>query len=315
MGRTLLIGFLLVFAAEAGEKTYDLEGQITPEARAAVSLHGATTPFSASTLSDSRGRFQFRKLWAGTYTLSVFVPGRGEARQTVEVGPSLADPKGRVAVSLDVPDSKLLAQDALRRENLVSARELSIPDRARREYANAQKKLSRRDVEGAVEHLERAVQIAPQFSAAWNNLGTIAYQSRDFSRAESRFREALDQDPEAYEPLVNLGGALLSLEKFEEALKYNLYAVLSRPNDALANSQLGMNYLFLGDLDRAVKYLTAAKRLDPAHFSHPQLMLAQIHLRRNNREAAAGELEDFLERHPDSPDAEKIRAAVAKMRP
>ena len=313
MGRALLLALGLAWG-QAQQAVYDLEGQIVPEGRAAVSLYGAITPFSSSTLADSEGRFQFRKLLAGPYTVAVFLPGLGEARQTIEVGPSLADTKGRVAVTIDIRDSKLISPEALVRRSTISTRELAIPERAHREYREAQKKLSRRDVAGAVAHLERAVKIAPQFASAWNNLGTIAYQSRDYARAEQHFRQALEQDPEAFEPLVNLGGALLSLNKLEEALKYNLYAVLSRPNDALSNSQLGMNYFYLGDLNRGQKYLAIAKTLDAAHFSHPQLLLAEIHLRRNEPEAAAGELEDFLQRHPDWPEAAKIRESMAKLR-
>ncbi len=315
MGRVFLIGLLFLPAAgHAEEAKFDLAGRITPEARASISLHGATTPFSAFTLSDPRGRFQFRKLLAGAYTIAVFVPGRGEASRTIEVGPSLADAKGRVTVNLDVRESKLLSTEALRRQNLISASELRISDRARKEYTEAQKCLSRRDVPGAVAHLEQAVKLAPQFSAAWNNLGTIAYQSGEYARAERHFREAVEQDPEAFAPLVNLGGVLLNLNKLDEALKYNLYAVLTRPQDALANSQLGMNYFALGDLDRGQKYLTAAKQIDPAHFSHPQLTLAEIHLRRGNRGAAADELEDFLKHHPDWPQAAKVRVGIEKLR-
>jgi Carboxypeptidase regulatory-like domain len=80
----LPIVFLL--ASSAGAADYELVGRIVPQAEASVSLHGATKPFESATLSDPRGRFRFRKLAAGTYTLAVFDPERGEARQTVEVG-------------------------------------------------------------------------------------------------------------------------------------------------------------------------------------------------------------------------------------
>lgn len=295
----------------AGERKFDLAGQIVPGQRAAVSLYGATSPFSASTLSDDRGRFQFRDLLAGPYTVAVFLPARGEVRQTIEVGPSLADSRGRVVVKIEFSESRL-APD--RGHAVVSARELSIPDRARKEYGEAQKRLSRRDVPGAIERLQRAVELAPQFTAAWNHLGTIAYQSREYAKAEEYFRRALEQDKEAYEPLVNLGGTLLSLGKVDEALQYNLYAVLSRPNDALANSQLGMSYFEARNLDLAQKYLEIAKRLDPAHFSHPQLLLVEIHLRRNQHAAAANELEDFVRHHPDWPAAAKMLEAAEKLR-
>ena len=60
----------------------------------------------------------------------------------------------------------------------------------------------------------------------------------------------------AYEPLVNLGGVLINLHELEEALDVNLRAVLTRPNDPLANSQLGLTYFEVGNYDLALKYLT-----------------------------------------------------------
>jgi tetratricopeptide (TPR) repeat protein len=311
--RAFIFLLLAGATAAAGDGRFELSGQIVPESSAAVYLHGAVTPFTSSTLADTNGRFRFRDLQAGAYTLAVFVPTRGETRQTIEVGPSFADAKGRVAITVRIAESRLETRDSLRRGALVSTRELSIPDRARKEYAEAQKKLSRRDVAGAVAHLEKAVEIAPRFSAAWNNLGTIAYQSREFPQAEGYFQRALEEDQTAFEPLVNLGGVLLTLGKLEEALQYNLFSVLSRPNDALANSQLGMTYFAVGNLDLGQKYLEIAKGLDPAHFSHPQLTLAEIHLKRGESRKAAGELEDFLRQHPDWPAAAKMRDAIDKL--
>ena len=114
-------------------------------------------------------------------------------------------------------------------------------------------------------------------------------------------------------PSVNLGGVLLNEGKPSEALPYNRFAVLSRPHDALANSQLGMNYLMLGDLKSSQGYLEIAKRIDPAHFSYPQLTLARIHLSRNERDLAAQEFRDFLHRHPDAPESARVRQQLAAL--
>ena len=309
----IFLGFLSVATGAAAGSPYDLDGEIRPPARASVSLYGVTSPYSTSTASDQRGRFRFRRLPPGPYTLAVFVPRRGEWRQTIEVGPSTADAKGRVAVRIEIPESQIEAQDALKRKSLISVRELSIPERARHEYAQAQAKLALRDAEGAIAHLERAVEIAPQFVAAWNNLGTIAYQTQRYADAEKYFQKALEQNPGAFEPLVNLGGVLITLSRFPEALPYNQKAVSTRARDALANSQLGMNYFGLGDLDRGEKYLKIAKQLDPAHFSHPQLTLAEIYLRQNNRAAAIAELEDLLRRHPDWGKAQELRQTIERV--
>jgi tetratricopeptide (TPR) repeat protein len=87
-----------------------------------------------------------------------------------------------------------------------------------------------------------------------------------------------------------------------------------RPNDALANSQLGLTYFMVNNFDLAVKYLEIARRLDPAHFSRPQLVLAEIHLRRGENAAAADAMEDFLRYHPDYPTAAKMREVIGKLR-
>ncbi len=313
LAAALLLSPMVAAARSKEPVKYELTGRVRPQGQASLSLHSTTSPFMCTAQSDAAGRFRFRGLAAGAYTLAVLLPGRGEARQTIEVGPKSAGPKRRVEVTVDMTDPKVVSIEALQRRAVVSAKELSIPERARREYAEAQKKLAEPDVAAAVAHLEKAVQIAPQYWIAWNSLGTIAYQSHDFPRAENCFREALKQNPAAFEPLVNLGGALLTRGKWNEALSYNTRAVGARPHDALANAQLGMNFYYLGSLDRASEYLAAAKRIDPRHFSHPQLILAEIDVRRHDRQAAARELEDFLRVHPDWPGAESIRRNIDRL--
>lgn len=321
----LLMVWLVSPASPAGlcqarERLLELRGRLflprapnRPITAATVTLFGSTTPFAAQTSVLNGGRFKFSKLLPGSYTVVVYVPRRGEARQTVEVTESLADRHGRVYLELRL-EARSLSPAEEQKRAIVSVRELAIPESARAEYERAFRLLKKPDVAGAVAHLEKAVSIAPHFSEALNTLGTIAYQRKDFSRAEGYFRRALESSPNSYEPLVNLGGALLSLDRPTDAQDFNRRAVEARPEDALANSQLGMNLFALGDLDQAVGYLKEAKRLDPAHFSHPQLVLAEIYLRRFDKAAAAGELEDFLKHHPDYPQAPKMRAEIVRLR-
>jgi len=305
---------LAALAAFAG-RALELRGKIEPPQRGAfVSIQGALTPFSDKTLADSNGRFRFRNLAPGPYTISVFLPGYGEARRTVEVTTSLADSRGRVDVTIPFTPPRASAAQTLEDRGTVSVRQLSIPDRARSEYEAAQRDLGRRDIASAIRRLEDAVERAPQFVLAWNNLGTIAYQTGRHADAEEYFRKALEYEPGAFLPVVNLGGVLLNLKRFDEALKLNLYAVEQQPQDALANSQLGINYLFLEDPERALKHLLEAKRLDPAHFSQPQIYLAEIYARRGDVKAAIAELEEYIRLHPDAPETRKIREKAEQLR-
>jgi tetratricopeptide (TPR) repeat protein len=307
-----LLPAVLATAAFAADPLFELSGQLRPPVRASVSIFATKTPFTAATASDSAGRFAFKNLRADDYTVAVFIPGRGEARRTVEVGSAVAGSHHRVSLTLDLKDSDFEPASIPRYS--VSTSQLAIPKAALREYQQAQKDLERHDPDAAVKRLQDAVAIAPRFAMAWNELGTIAYQTRKFDRAEECFRQALDQDPGSFEPLVNLGGVLVTVHKLDEAAEYNLRAVLTRPNDALANSQLGLTYFELARLDLAQKYLERARQIDPAHFSHPQLLLAEIHLRRGERREAAAVLEEFLKYHPDWPQAAKMRQTIAELR-
>lgn len=288
---------------------YELTGRIEPRGAVSVYLHGALTPFESSTISGRDGRFQFAKIPAGTYTLVISTSARGEVVQTVELSSGTVDSRGRLDLALTLGTDNLEGRGT---GAMVSKASLAVPERAMKEYADAQHCFSGRNpnVACAASHLRRAVQVAPRFMAAWNQLGTIAYQAHRYPEAESDFRKGLEADPAAFEPLVNLAGVLLNLNRLPEALDFNLLAVARRPNDALANSQLGICYFDLGEDGPAEKYLKIAVQLDPAHFSNPQLALAEIYLKRDQKTEGIGQMRDFLQRHPDSPEAAKIRSRI-----
>lgn len=298
-----------MWSAALAAQTLELRGRIEPAAaRAVVNLWGATTPYSADTISDGKGRFRFRRLAPGSYTVHVFLPGRGEARRTVNVAGAVTE------AVIPLEESAEGAVRAAERTAKVSVRELKIPGKARAAYVAAQKKLGRRDTSGAVAELERALELAPGYTDARNNLGTIAYQSGRYPEAERHFREALAHDPGAYAPTVNLGGVLLNLNRAEEARRYNEYAVRQQPSDPLAQAQLGMTHAALGNFEQAERHLLEAIRLDPAHFSNPQLVLARLYLERGDRAASAGQIEDFLRVHPEWPGAAALRRQAETLR-
>jgi hypothetical protein len=132
---------ILVAAAAPAQVVYELAGRISPEGRASVTLFGATHPFTASTFTDDSGRFTFKKLAPATYTVAVYQPGRGEARQTIEVGPSLADSRNRIQLTVALRDADF-DPTIDRRRHSVTVRQLAIPERALRDYLDAQHRLS-----------------------------------------------------------------------------------------------------------------------------------------------------------------------------
>lgn len=276
----------------------------------AVALHGARSPFHTHTLPLG-GKFKFTRLEPGSYTMIINAVGFPEVRQTIEVTPGLATKKGRVEIKITLQEG-----EGRRRLGTVSVRQLSVPEGAVEDYRRALRDLGdpqHRKTDDAIAHLLRAIERAPQYVEALNLLGTIYYQTRQLDKAEDVFRRALAADGNAYEPLVNLGGTLLDLDRFDEALPLNRMAALARPTDPLAHAQFGLNLFALGDYTSAVVALNRAKRLDPSHFSHPQLVLAEIFMRQGKKAEAVKELEEFARLHPDEPITARIRKSLPEL--
>jgi tetratricopeptide (TPR) repeat protein len=308
----LLLGSACFDCLATGPGGYQLIGHIIFKDRefsrstlAIVSLDGTRTVFSADARADLSGKFTFKNLQPDLYTITVYIPRAGEWRQTVEISPTLADSKKRVFVNVVFqPD---LGSNTLRE---VTPAQLATSDKAWGEFEKARKRLGKGDSEGAIACLKKAVKIAPQFTEAWNTLGTLAYASGRYGLAEEYFREALKSAPGYYPPLVNLGGALLTQGKLQDSLPLNIAAVRARSDDALANSQLGLNYYYLKQYTEAERYLKQAISLDPGHFSYPQLPLADIYLHRQDFASAVRELEQFLILHPDAKQSPSVRKQI-----
>src|SRR5258708_5479309 len=120
---------LLVASIASGAGTYELAGELQPRAFAVVSIFGVSFPYVARTFTELDGKFKFKKLAPGTYQLSLNSRRRGEARKTVEVGPSSADSKHRVKLAL--PLAQLNWERPAEGRLLVNIRELTVSEKAR----------------------------------------------------------------------------------------------------------------------------------------------------------------------------------------
>ncbi len=310
-GAAIGILIILITAASvshAAQDLYQLEGKVCQESgkpfrvpAPIIYLTSAAEPYYAETLANLSGHFKIRDVPAGSYTLTISVPPYGRMKMSLDVGPSFADRNGCV-----VKEVLFHRQEVI---SVASVAELSVPESARQEYLKARQRLNKQDIDGAIAELKKVIAMAPRYADALNDLGTISFQSKQFKAAEDYFQEALKQDPDSYQSLLNLGGTLLSEGKLQEALELNQRAAKKRPNDPLAQSQLGQNYFQLGQLDLAEHHLNLACSIEPSHYTYPQLVLADIYHHRHDYVSVVRELQRFLSLHPDSkktPDAKRF---------
>jgi len=297
----------------ASDLRFDLEGTVSgakDALRLHVQLFSIETPFTA-VAQVKNGEFRFRSLAPGDYRLAVVRDGLGEVRRTVVVSPSLADARGVVGTEITFSEGDAAFS---KRHATVSISRLAVTPDAADLYKQARELLARQELEGAKRLLRRAVERAPDFADAWNSLGVLAFQRGDAEEAERCYRQAVRADREAFDAILNLGALLLRTGRAAEALAYNLRAVEDHPRDAEANAQFGMNHFQLGRFTEAEPYLAAAKRLDPANQTQPQLFLAEIYRQRGEAAAAIRELQELAALRPDTAAAlrDKISALAIK---
>lgn len=287
-------------------KVLDPEGKPLIRSQVILTISAVGFLFSKSIKIRGDGTYRFKGLKRGIYRINAAHPERGTVEVSVDIGPSTAGNDGRIEFDVQFAEGFDTGSVAT-----ISAYQLAVPKEAESKYEEAQKCLEKEDRDCAVAKLEAAVKIAPGFSRAWNHLGTIAFQESRFVDARKFFETALECAPDAYAPLVNLGAALIHVGKLDEALTTNRRAATRQPDDALAHSQLGLTLLFLNRLDEAAEALIKAKNLDPRHFSFPQLTLAEVYRKQGKPAALKRELEDFLEYHPDTETATRVRTYLA----
>jgi tetratricopeptide (TPR) repeat protein len=109
----------------------------------------------------------------------------------------------------------------------------------------------KRDVDGALAHLESAVEINPRFAQAQNNLGMILSNVGRVDEAIGHFEKCLEADPKFAEGHNNFGSALRKQRKLDDAIAHFQKATELDPKYALAWYNLGKTLLVKGDLGLA----------------------------------------------------------------
>jgi len=180
----------------------------------------------------------------------------------------------------------------------VSTRELLIPQKALKELQRAQSALQSGDSLSSARHLERALQIYPNYLEGHNGLGVRYIELHEYEKAAAEFQKAIDLDPRVMPPVNNLSVALFLLQRYSEAEAAARRAHDLDLHDPTARYMLGA---ILATEDRNPGEAMEMLRPIRSEFPDARLLLAKILIRRGNVEEAKKELRDYLL----LPDAEK----------
>jgi len=138
--------------------------------------------------------------------------------------------------------------------------------------------LRRNEPNKAADHLRKALGKAPQNAGVQTAWARYLYTQRRFPEAEQAIRKAIQLDPKAVAPKVDLGDILYrALRRPKEAVKAYEEALALDPKHAGAHYALGLALAGSGELARAQAELEASARLAPTN-PLPPLALGGLHV-------------------------------------
>jgi tetratricopeptide (TPR) repeat protein len=161
----------------------------------------------------------------------------------------------------------------------------------------------------AITQYEKAVELKPDYAEAHNNLGLAFYRLGKLDEAIPHFQKAVELKPDYAEAHNNLGLAFYRLGKLDEAIPHFQKAVELKPDYAEAHNNLGLVFYQLGKLDEAFSHCQKAVELKP-DLVEAQNNLGNVFYQQGRMDQAILQYRKTLELQPDHAQAQKNLAWV-----
>lgn len=298
---------------------YTVFGQVylpdgKPATRITVQIN-ASSGYSAQTITNDQGQYEFSSLPTGRYRLTASDPGNAEIQaDPVDTDVSRA-PSLQVMVHLFFR-KVAVAPGKTPERSVVSIPEMSqrIPRDAEKAYDKALEQRRKGDLGRATESLNKAVSLFPSYFQALTLRGELAIKQGKIDEALADFSAALKINPDFEPALRGSGFCKLQQRKVAEAVLDLERAIQLNSLDSDAHLYFGIATLALDRRTDARNSLEQALQLAPAGAVTARVYLANLNAIEGRYGAAADELAKYLAAQPNAPNAERLRAQEAQWR-
>ncbi|MEK6282111.1 MAG: protein kinase [Acidobacteriota bacterium] len=178
--------------------------------------------------------------------------------------------------------------------------------------------IAREDLDSAISHFERAIELDPNFALAYSALGSC-YVNRvlkalgepdDHKKAESAFSRALALDPRLLEARMHIVFIYLTRGEKEKARHAVVLLREEYPNDVGVHFVRGVVARLDAEYERALRSFDRMVRLNPNERVVASYNRARIFMYQQRYEDALAELDQGAEMEPDHPLIQTFRARV-----
>ncbi len=195
----------------------------------------------------------------------------------------------------------------------VSASDLNVPNKARKELDKANEAMARQDWSKAVELLNKAIAIYPQYVGAYNNLGVVYSRMNDTAHEREALEKAISMDAHFAPACENLAKLYLRQKDFSQAEALLAKALSVDPNNAQNLTLMADTQYMQQHYDAAIATAQRAHSLVKQHPSAIHYIAAKAYEQQNRKDQALAEFQVFLKEEPAGPRADHVRSDIAKM--
>ncbi len=190
----------------------------------------------------------------------------------------------------------------------ISARELSIPDKAHRAFEKGAELLRKNNADESLLLFTRAIAAYPMYYEAYYEIGVADLRLWRLPDAEMAFRKSIDLSGGQFaQPLFGLGAVYVYRNKFQDAEEVTRTGLSVDANSWAGHCYLGWALFGLNRLEEAEINVREALRLKTDSLESLRL-LADIHSRQKDYRSLLDDLDRYLRLDPDSAIAVRVRS-------
>jgi Tfp pilus assembly protein PilF len=266
-----------------------------------VTLIGHSGPLTETATND-QCEAEFHNVPEGTYHVHVSSQSTPSADLGTVVMTSSAPAEFEVQVKRPVQQDHF----GVPASAFVSASDLGVPGRARKEFDKAKELIARQELTEAIQRLNKAISIYPSYAVAYNNLAVLYARLGETAREREALQKAISLNDHFALAYVNWGRMNIAAGDFPAAQTALVKASAFDPSDPMALILLSWAEFKQRHFDEVVATTHKAHALGKPHaFVH--LVAARAFEQLQQGANAIAELEAFLQEEPPGPRADAAR--------
>jgi tetratricopeptide (TPR) repeat protein len=119
--------------------------------------------------------------------------------------------------------------------------------------------------ERALEDYKRAIELNPEYAAAYSNRGLTYHELQQYEQALEDYKRAIELNPEEAAAYSNRGNTYYKLQQYEQALEDYGRAIELNPEYAAAYYNKSCTFALMKHVEKACEWLRKAINLDEEH--------------------------------------------------